>query len=88
MNYNIPPEYKPIKPFGYLGYNLLYAIPLIGFIALLVNAIGAKNLNVRNYARSFLWNIFFIITLVVVIVALFYMGYMNFDIKFFDYLNF
>ena len=34
----IPPQYRPIKPWGYIGYMLLYSIPLVGFIMLIVNA--------------------------------------------------
>lgn len=50
----IPNEYKPISPWGYLGYNLLFSIPLIGFIILLIFALGGtQNINLRNYARSY-----------------------------------
>ena len=33
---NISDEYQPISMWGYLGYEILFAIPLIGFILLLV----------------------------------------------------
>ena len=46
-------EYKPISPFGYVGYELLFSIPVIGWIIQLVFAIGHKNRNVKNFARSF-----------------------------------
>lgn len=50
----IPNEYKPISAWGYLGYNLLFSIPLIGFIFLLIFALGGtQNINLRNYARSY-----------------------------------
>lgn len=53
-SYNIPEEYKPISMWGYFGYNLLFAIPLVGFIVALVFALGGnKNINVRNYAKSY-----------------------------------
>ena len=29
---NIPSEYKPISMWGYFGYQILFAIPIIGFI--------------------------------------------------------
>lgn len=65
---DIPEEYKPISMWGYFGYQILFMIPLVGFILLLVFAFGgAKNLNLRNFARSyFCWLIIaFIIFLVV-----------------------
>lgn len=49
----IPPEYEPITMWGYFGYELLFAIPCIGFIVLIIMAIGAKNVNLRNFARSY-----------------------------------
>lgn len=51
---NIPIEYKPITAWGYFGYNILFSIPIIGFIFLLVYALGGtRNINLKNYARSF-----------------------------------
>lgn len=54
MDNEVKAEYKPISAWGYVGYQLLFSIPLIGFIFLLVFALGGtNNINVRNYARSF-----------------------------------
>ena len=50
---NLPNEYKPIKAWGYFGYNLLFSIPLVGFILLIVYSFDNSNINRRNYARSF-----------------------------------
>ena len=33
---SIPEEYQPISMWGYFGYELLFSIPLVGFILLLV----------------------------------------------------
>ena len=49
----IPEEYKPLSPWAYVGYNLLFMIPLVGLIMLFVFAFSDKNINRRNYARSF-----------------------------------
>ena len=49
----IPVQYKPISAWGYIGYQILYSIPIIGFIFLIVNALGASNVNVKNFARSY-----------------------------------
>lgn len=51
---NLPEEYRPISMWGYFGYTLLFSIPCIGLIALLIFAFGGtKNINLRNYARSY-----------------------------------
>ena len=51
---NIPESYKPISMWGYFGYELLFSIPVIGFIILLVFAFGGTgNINVKNFARSY-----------------------------------
>lgn len=51
---SIPPEYKPISMWEYFGYELLFSIPCIGFIILLVFAFGGtKNVNLKNFARSY-----------------------------------
>ncbi len=47
-------DYTPISMWGYFGYQVLFAIPVIGFICLLIFAFGGtKNINLRNFARSF-----------------------------------
>lgn len=46
-------ENKPISMWGYFGYEILFALPVIGWIILIVNAIAAKNENVKNFARSY-----------------------------------
>lgn len=53
-NHNIPEEYKPISMWGYFGYQLLFSIPCVGFIVLCVFALGGtKNINLKNFARSY-----------------------------------
>ncbi len=67
----VPSEYKPISAWGYVGYNVLFAIPLIGFILLLVFAFGGTpNINLRNYARSFFCALLIVLLLVAAAVAL------------------
>lgn len=66
---NIPIEYKPISAWGYFGYNILFSIPLIGFIFLVVYALGGtRNINLKNYARSFfcIYAIIFIILVILI----------------------
>lgn len=51
--FQIPSEYKPISAWGYVGWDLLFSIPIAGFIVLLVFACGGcNNINLKKYARS------------------------------------
>lgn len=52
-NYNGPEEYKPLGMWQYFGYQILYSIPLVGLIFVIIHAVSSKNINRRNYARSF-----------------------------------
>ena len=64
--YNGPEEYRPISMWGYFGYEILFSIPVVGFILLIVFAITAKNQNVKNFARSY----FCFLILAVIIIAI------------------
>ncbi len=61
----IPSAYKPMSPWGYVGWSLLYSIPIIGFILLIVMSFNKNNLNRRNYARSF-WCALLVVLLIFV----------------------
>lgn len=67
---NIPEEYRPISMWGYFGYELLFSIPCVGFILLLVFSLGgAKNVNVRNFARSYFCYLIIVAVLVGILVS-------------------
>lgn len=68
---SIPGEYKPISMWGYFGYQILFSIPIIGWIMLIFYAfISNKNYNVRNFARSyFCYLIIFAIIIAIFVVA-------------------
>lgn len=65
----IPEEYKPISMWGYFGYELLFAIPVIGFILLIVFSFAPANKNVKNFARSY-FCLLILVLIIVVILAL------------------
>ena len=50
---HLPEAYRPLSPWSYFGLGILYALPLLGWIFLIVHAIGSVNINRRNYARSY-----------------------------------
>ena len=63
---NLADEYRPISMWGYFGYEILFSIPIVGFIVLLVFSFGGtKNVNLRNFARSY-----FCFLIVIVIFAI------------------
>lgn len=53
---SIPQQYEPLSPWAYIGYMLLFAIPLVGLICILVFAFSSDgNINRKNFARSYLY---------------------------------
>ena len=52
-NKNIPENYKPLSPWAYFGYQILFSIPIIGFICLIIFSFNNNNINRKNFARSF-----------------------------------
>lgn len=63
----VPAEYKPITMWGYFGYQILFSIPIIGWIFVIIFAISAENINLKNFARSqfclwIIWLVFFLLT--------------------------
>ena len=64
------PQYKPLSPWGYVGYYLLFSIPIIGFILMIVYALSDDNINRRNFARSFFCIFLLVIIIIIVLFAL------------------
>ena len=52
-NYKGSEEFRPLSPWAYFGYSILFSIPVIGLIVNLVFCFSDGNINRRNYARSF-----------------------------------
>lgn len=59
---------KLITPWGYFWYNVLFCIPFVGFLCLVIFSLQKKNMNLRNYARSFF--VAFIVAIVMSIVLI------------------
>ena len=67
---HVPKSYRPISGWGYFWRTVLYAIPVLGWLILLINAIGSKNRNGRNFARSYFCALLIAIIIAVVGVVL------------------
>lgn len=64
------PQYKPLSPWAYFGYNILFSLPLVGFILLIVFSFSDDNINRRNYARSFFVGLLFALIIGIIVFAI------------------
>ncbi len=67
---HLPMAYKPLSPWAYFGLQLLFSIPLVGFICLIVFSFDSGNIHRRNFARSYWCSLLLSVILTVVIVVL------------------
>ena len=65
----IPESYRPLSAWAYFGLQLLYAVPLLGWVFLICHAIGSRNINKRNFARSF-FCVYIVVIVLVIVLAL------------------
>ena len=63
----LPEEYRPLSMWQYFLYQILFSIPIIGFIFLIIIAFGGENINLRNFARSYFCSLIIIIVLIVIV---------------------
>ena len=67
---NIPEKYRPITMWGYFGLEILFSIPVVGFIFLIVYALGGtKNVNKKNFARSYFCFVIIFVIIMAILVA-------------------
>ena len=82
IKYDGSTQFKPISPWGYIGYTILFAIPIVGLICLIVFALSSTNINRRNLARSY-WCAFLVVILICIgsgILAYFNVGSVREDL--------
>ena len=65
--FNVPPEFRPLGAWAYVGLSILFAIPIIGWIFLIVFCFSDANINRRNYARSYFAGLLIVVALIVVL---------------------
>ena len=51
---DLPPELKPMSAWGYVGWGILFAIPIVGLILVIIFSCVSGNINRKRFARSFL----------------------------------
>lgn len=64
----LPEQYRPLSPWAYFGLQILFSIPIVGFVFLIVFSCSKSNINRRNFARSY-WCALLIVGVLLVIVA-------------------
>jgi ABC-type Fe3+ transport system permease subunit len=64
------PQQKLLGPWAYFGLQLLFSIPLVGFILLSVFSLDDNNQNRRNFARCYWCSLIVGVALVVITVVL------------------
>lgn len=68
MNEKPTGRYAPLSPWAYFGLQILFAVPFVGFVFLIIFSISQKNINRRNFARSY-WCVY-VVAAVIIGVAL------------------
>ena len=58
---------KSITSWGYVRRVILYAIPVLGWLVWLINALFARNTNIKNHARSYFCAV--VLLLIVAVIA-------------------
>ena len=67
---SIPEKYRPISMWGYFGLEILFSIPVVGFIILIIFALGGtKNVNKKNFARSYFCFVIILVIILAIAVA-------------------
>ena len=68
----IPEAYKPMSPWAYVGWRLLFMIPVVGFVLLIVMSFAPRNKNLKNFTRSYWCMVLLglIIAAVIVVIAI------------------
>ena len=67
----LPEKFRPLSPWAYFGYSLLFTVPVVGFVFLCIYALGGtRNINLRNWCRSY-FCIYVLMIIFVVMVLVF-----------------
>ncbi|MCR5618351.1 MAG: hypothetical protein K6F83_08685 [Clostridiales bacterium] len=68
-NYPTDPKYKPLTAWQYFWLQILFAIPVVGFVFLIVFSISPANINRRSFARSYFC--VYIVAIVLILILVF-----------------
>ena len=77
----VPRENRPLSPWAYFGYGILFAIPVIGFILLIVFSFAGHNVNRKNFARSYWCKLIVIVAILLILIVLILLGVLRAPIE-------
>ena len=67
---DLPPEYRPVSMWGYVGYEVLFSLPVVGLVLMFIFSFsGTDNANLKNFARAKLIMIAIGVALFVVLIV-------------------
>ena len=64
------PKYRPMGAWAYFWLSVLFAVPVVGFVFMIVFSCNGNHINRRNFARSYLIRLIFAVLLGAVTVLL------------------
>ena len=70
----LPEENRPLSAWAYFGYRILFMIPVIGFILLIVFSFAGRNVNRKNFARSYWWELLVVVAILLILFVLILTG--------------
>ena len=70
LEQNLPMQYRPLSPWAYFGLQILFSLPIVGFISLIIFSLSKDNINLRNFARSYFCVLLVVLVVIMVIVVL------------------
>ena len=73
----LPAENRPMSPWAYFGFGLLFSIPVVGFILLIVFSFAGGNVNRKNFARSYWCWLIVILAIVLILMILVLTGVLS-----------
>lgn len=53
--YEASSYYRPLSPWAYIGYSILFCLPFVGLIFIIVFSVNDANANRRSFARAYLY---------------------------------
>lgn len=65
---DLPPELKPMSAWAYVGWGILFALPLAGLVLVIVFSCVSGNINRKRFARSYLCWILIAAVLVTILI--------------------
>ena len=51
---DLPDDLKPMSAWGYVGWGILFAIPIVGLVLVIVFSCISGNINRKRFARSYI----------------------------------